>query len=127
MGSGELRWSERHDPPSRRLGCWARIRLEGLAEYQRAGGSLDVVPALAGGEEYRLSRRLMRRASTGEVVEDAWLAENTHPGLAYLTMETDGRPGRWNTLRALRCLRWYADGWARPVRTARSRTALAKR
>lgn len=37
-----------------------------------------------------------------------WLLENTHQGLAHFEMEEgDGRPSRWNTLRALRVLRWY--------------------
>jgi hypothetical protein len=37
-----------------------------------------------------------------------WLLENTHPGRVHFTLEEgDGRPSRWNTLRALRVLRWY--------------------
>jgi hypothetical protein len=37
-----------------------------------------------------------------------WLLENTHPGEVHFTLEDgDGRPSRWNTLRALRVLRWY--------------------
>ncbi len=37
-----------------------------------------------------------------------WLLENTHSGAAHFTLEDgDGRPSRWNTLRALRVLRWY--------------------
>ena len=37
-----------------------------------------------------------------------WLQENTHPGQVHFTLEDgDGRPSRWNTLRALRVLRWY--------------------
>ncbi len=107
-------------------------------------------------EEYLLTRRLFRRASTGEVVDAdwlrfsfpvqwhydvlrgleyfraaggapdprlsqavdwvrgkqqgdrTWLLENTHPGLVHFELEDgDGRPGRWNTLRALRVLGWY--------------------
>ena len=39
-----------------------------------------------------------------------WLLENTHPGAVHFALEDgDGQPGRWNTLRALRVLRWY-DG-----------------
>ncbi len=132
--------------------------LEGLLEYERAGGALPVVLARRQGEEYLLTRRLVRRASTGEVVDPAWLLfsfpvqwhydvlrgldyfrsaggapdrrlseavdhvrskqqpdgrwllENTHPGLTWFAMEDgDGEPSRWNTLRALRVLRWY-DG-----------------
>lgn len=37
-----------------------------------------------------------------------WLLENTHAGEVHFTLEDgDGRPSRWNTLRALRVLRWY--------------------
>lgn len=35
------------------------------------------------------------------------LQENTHPGAVHFPLEDgDGRPSRWNTLRALRVLRW---------------------
>jgi hypothetical protein len=37
-----------------------------------------------------------------------WLLENTHPGKVHFALEDgDGRPSRWNTLRALRVLAWY--------------------
>jgi hypothetical protein len=39
-----------------------------------------------------------------------WLLENTHPGAVHFELEDgDGRPSRWNTLRALRVLAWV-DG-----------------
>ncbi|WP_313716672.1 hypothetical protein [Arsenicicoccus bolidensis] len=45
-----------------------------------------------------------------------WLLEDTHPGLVHLEMEYgDGRPSRWNTLRAPRVLRW-ADAGSREDR-----------
>ena len=40
--------------------------------------------------------------------DGTWLLENTHPGRVPFTLEDgDGWPSRWNTLRALRILRWY--------------------
>jgi hypothetical protein len=40
--------------------------------------------------------------------DGTWLLENTHPGAVHVVFEDgDGRPSRWNTLRALRVLRWY--------------------
>lgn len=136
--------------------------LEGLLAHERAtGGSADSVAARRRGEEYLLERRLLRRKSTGEVVNPAWLQfsfptrwhydalraleyfreagdppdqrveeairlllskrqpdgtwllENTHPGKVHFALEEgDGRPSRWNTLRALRVLDWYerSDG-----------------
>ncbi len=43
-------------------------------------------------------------------VDGTWLLESTHPGETQFEFEDgDGRPSRWNTLRALRVLDWY-DG-----------------
>jgi hypothetical protein len=131
--------------------------LEGLLAHERAtGGSAGAVAARRRGEEYLLERSLLRRRSTGEIVDPAWqqcsfptrwhydvlrgleyfraagdppdprvdeavelvrskrqpdgrwLLENTHRGDVHFEMEDgDGRPSRWNTLRALRVLAWY--------------------
>jgi hypothetical protein len=40
--------------------------------------------------------------------DGTWLLENTHRGKVPFALEDgDGRPSRWNTLRALRVLTWY--------------------
>ena len=40
--------------------------------------------------------------------DGSWLLENTYPGKVHFALEDgDGRPSRWNTLRALRVLSWY--------------------
>jgi hypothetical protein len=45
--------------------------------------------------------------------DGTWLLENTHPGQVHFELEQgDGRPSRWNTLRALRVLRWYEQSAA---------------
>jgi hypothetical protein len=130
--------------------------IEGLLEYERAvGASPEVTAARLGGEEYLLERGLMRRLSTGELVDrdftrfafpprwhydvlrgldyfraahgepdercseaidlvvgkrgddGRWLLENTYPGLTHFEMDDgEGQPSRWNTLRAMRVLRW---------------------
>lgn len=132
--------------------------LEGLLEYGRSGGrSPDVAAARQRGEEYLLERGLLRRKSTGELIDPAWLQfsypvrwhydvlrgldyfraagaapdertaealalveskrqpdgtwqlENSHPGRIHFPLdEGDGRPSRWNTLRARRVLDWAA-------------------
>src|SRR5579864_244971 len=138
--------------------------LEALLEHERAGGPTpEVTEARLRGQEYLLERRLMRRRSSGEVIErdrkggtawtrfafptwwhydvlrgleflrnagvtpdervsdaidvvaskqgDAngrWPLETQYPGpMPVETGEGVGRPSRWNTLRALRVLRWY--------------------
>jgi hypothetical protein len=131
--------------------------LEGLLAHERAtGGSAESIAARRRGEEYLLERKLLRRKSTGEIVNPAWLQfsfptrwrydvlraleyfrsvgdvpdsrmdeaidllrsrrepdgtwllENTHAGEVHFALEDgDNRPSRWNTLRALRVLRWF--------------------
>jgi hypothetical protein len=45
--------------------------------------------------------------------DGTWLLENTHPGKIHFALEDgDNRPSRWNTLRALRVLRWYEHSTA---------------
>jgi hypothetical protein len=115
-----------------------------------------VTAARLKGQEYLLERRMLRRLSTGEVIDPAWTQfsfptrwhydvlrgldylrkagvhpdercaeaidlvqskrdpdgrwplENTHPGRVHFDMEEgDGKPSRWNTLRAMRVLAWY--------------------
>jgi hypothetical protein len=141
--------------------------LEGLLEFERAtGGQPEVRTARLRGQEYFLERRMRRRLSTGEVIDqdrkthlpaawtqfsyptywhydvlrgldslraaaavpdervaeaidlveskrDAdgrWPLENSHPGRLHFAIdEGDGRPSRWNTLRAMRVLNWYAQ------------------
>ncbi len=40
-----------------------------------------------------------------------WPLENPHPGAVYFDMdEGEGKPSRWNTLRAMRVLDWYELG-----------------
>jgi hypothetical protein len=48
--------------------------VEGLLEHERAiGGSAVIAEARRRGEEYMLQRRLFRRKSTGEVIDESWL------------------------------------------------------
>src|SRR6476646_8379522 len=48
--------------------------LEGLLAHERAsGGSAKVATARGRGEEYLLERRLLRRKSTGELIDPSWL------------------------------------------------------
>jgi len=138
--------------------------LEGLLEHERAtGGSAEVTAALQRGQEYLLKRRMLRRLSSGELIDPAFTLlsfptgwhydalrgldylrtagvtpdarvdeaidlirskrdaegrlplENPHESemvnarvrdLGFDMGEREGRPSRWNTLRALRVLRW---------------------
>ncbi len=138
--------------------------LEALLEHELAqGGIPEVTEARLRGQEYLLERRLFRRRSTGEVIEQdrkggaawtsfafptwwhydvlrgleylrragiahddrlaeainlveskrdengRWPLETRYPGKMPVEIdEGEGQPSRWNTLRALRVLDWYA-------------------
>jgi hypothetical protein len=135
--------------------------LEGLLEYQMAVGPVpEITEARRRNEEYLLERRLFRRKSTGEVIDEqfvnfgfppqyfydvlrgleyfrlarpqpdermqealdlvrskrqddgTWPLDTRyreHGGLFFLLDAEAGQPSRWNTLRALRVLRWAGD------------------
>jgi hypothetical protein len=86
---------------------WHYDVLRALEYFRAAGGPPD--PRL--GEAIDLLRSKRQPDGT-------WLLENTHPGAIHFALEEgDGRPSRWNTLRALRVLRWYesAGGGAAPA------------
>ena len=138
--------------------------LEALLEYERTvGASPEVTGARLRGQEYLLERRLIRRKSTGDIIErdrkggavwtrfafptwwhydvlrgleylrragispdervaeaidlvaskrdvdGRWPLETQYPGKMPVELdEGEGRPSRWNTLRALRVLDWHS-------------------
>jgi hypothetical protein len=76
---------------------WHYDVLRALDYFRAAGGAPD--PRL--GEAIGLLQSKQQPDGT-------WLLENTHPGKVHFALEDgDGRPSRWNTLRALRVLSWY--------------------
>ena len=76
---------------------WHYDVLRALEYFRSAGDSPD--PCLAEAVEVLRSKRQP---------DGTWLLENTHPGAIHFALEDgDGRPSRWNTLRALRVLDWY--------------------
>ena len=78
---------------------WHYDVLRGL-DYFRSTGE---PPDARVGEAIELVRSKQQQDST-------WLLENTHKGAVHFTMDVgDGQPSRWNTLHALRVLRWYDE------------------
>jgi len=75
---------------------WNYDMLRGLDYFRWAGDTPDTRVT----EAIELVRSNQRPDGT-------WPLENTHPGKVHFALEDgDGRPSRWNTLRALRVLRW---------------------
>lgn len=76
---------------------WHYDVLKATDYFARRGGAPD--PRLAEAiDQVRAKRR----------PDGRWLLEDTHPGAVHFRFEEpDGTSSRWNTLRALRVLRWY--------------------
>ena len=69
--------------------------------------ALDYFRAVGGEPDPRLAEAIDVLRSKQQP-DGTWLLEHTHPGAVHFSMEDgDGRPSRWNTLRALRVLNWY--------------------
>jgi hypothetical protein len=69
--------------------------------------ALDYFRSVGGKPDPRIGEALALLRSKQQP-DGTWLLENTHPGKVHFPLEDgDGRPSRWNTLRALRVLKWY--------------------
>lgn len=77
---------------------WHYDVLRALDYFRDAGADPD--PRM--GEAIELVRA--KRQTDGR-----WLLDRLHPGAVHLDLEEAGTPSRWNTLRAVRVLRWW-DG-----------------
>ena len=77
---------------------WHFDILRGLDYFRQAGASRD--PRLS--EAIDIVRQ--RRKNDGR-----WILQNRYPGKVFFEMEKLGQPSRWNTLRALRVLRWWGS------------------
>jgi hypothetical protein len=75
---------------------WHYDAFRGLCYFARANAPRD--PRLQDAIDLLLSRR---RA------DGTWPVEYAYSGKVFFTMEKIGGPSRWNTLRALRVLRWW--------------------
>ncbi len=76
---------------------WHYDVLRGLEYFRTVGGRPD--PRLDDAVTLLRSK---------QQADGTWLLEHTHAGAVHFAMEgPDGTPSRWNTLRAMRLLRWY--------------------
>jgi hypothetical protein len=77
--------------------------------------ALDYFQAVGAARDRRLAEAIdIVRTRQGE--DGRWLLENSYKGKTYFELEGLGAPSRWNTLRALRVLKW----WDRPSATRKA-------
>ena len=87
-------WTKFSFPPR-----WHYDVLRGLDYFRSAGAEPD--------ERCAEAIELVEGKRGGD---GRWPLENTHPGRVHFEMEDgDGKPSRWNTLRAMRVLGWYGS------------------
>ncbi|WP_328526666.1 squalene cyclase [Kribbella sp. NBC_00359] len=85
-------WASFSYPPR-----WHYDLLKATEYFARRGGIPD--PRLT---------EAIERVRAKRQPDGRWLLENNHSGAVHFRFEEpDGAPSRWNTLRALRVLRWY--------------------
>jgi hypothetical protein len=89
--------------------------------------ALDLFRACGAPRDPRLADAVaVVRARQGD--DGRWTLASGWPGAVHFAMERPGAPSRWNTLRALRVLRWWDGGDGRQPRRsalpARARTAF---
>ena len=97
LSTGEIinpSWTRFSFPPR-----WHYDVLRGLDYLQNAGVRPD------GRSDEAIELLLSKGTKDGR-----WKLQNHHSGLEHFKMETTGQPSRWNTMRALRVLRWRGVG-----------------
>jgi hypothetical protein len=95
--TGEIidrRWLLLSYPPR-----WHYDVLRALDYFARVGAKRDLRL------EESIDQLISRRRPDGR-----WPVQNKHRAPVYFDMEKTGSPSRWNTLRALRVLRWWNQG-----------------
>jgi hypothetical protein len=88
-------WTDFHFPP-----WWRYDVLRGLEYLANAGDAPD--------ESVTEALEVVR----GNRLEDGRWTRHVHPGAVHFEIDDgEGEPSRWNTLRALRVLKWAGDGF----------------
>jgi hypothetical protein len=90
---------------------WYYNVLRGLEYFARMRAPLD--------ERMQEAVELLekRRRADG-----SWPVQHRYPGKVFFEMEKIGRPSRWNTLRALRVLKWWQNSQQLPSRESPPQT-----
>jgi len=78
---------------------WHHDILRALDYFQEVGADKDKRL----GDAIEIVRKRQKK-------DGRWVLQNRYPGRTFFEMEKVGEPSRWNTLRALRILKWWQTG-----------------
>lgn len=87
----DMAWTRFSFPPR-----WHYDVLRALDHFQASRASYD--------KRLRPALELLKKK---QQPNGSWILYHRHPGKTYFELEPVGQPSRWNTLRALRVLRWF--------------------
>jgi hypothetical protein len=88
--------------------AWTRFSYPTYWHYDVLRG-LDYLRAAGADRDERLGEAIDLVESKRDT-DGRWPLENPHPGRLHFAIdEGEGKPSRWNTLRAMRVLRWYHE------------------
>jgi hypothetical protein len=68
--------------------------------------ALDYFQSVDAPRDPRLAEAI-QIVSSRQSADGRWMQQHTYVGQTYFPLERQGAPGRWNTLRALRVLKWW--------------------
>lgn len=79
--------------------------------------ALDYFRAVDAPRDPRL-KEAIEIVRAGRAEDGRWTLQQSYHGKTYFEMERLGAPSRWNTLRAMRVLKWWESGAKKPDHTA---------
>jgi hypothetical protein len=89
------------------------LRLPNVVALRRASG-LDYLRGAGVAPDERVAEAIALVVSKRDR-DGRWPLERVYPGVMPVQIDDgEGRPSRWNTLRALRVLKWYSAGCSNP-------------
>jgi hypothetical protein len=95
-----------HDRKTDAPAAWTQFSFPTFWHYDVLRG-LDYLRAAGAGPDERLAEAIELVRSKRDA-DGRWPLENPHPGKLHFALDDgEGQPSRWNTLRAMRVLRWY--------------------
>jgi len=95
-----------HDRTTEGPATWTRFSYPTYWHYDVLRG-LDHLRAAGAAPDERLAEAIELVRSKRDA-QGRWPLGNAHPGRLHFAMDEGvGKPSRWNTLRAMRVLKWY--------------------